>query len=124
MPQISQIIQENPGLLSANNPLEIAYKTVVSNSLLGNNGNMIDGILGNEELKGQLMQNPQLKEAIIQQYQKELNNGAAQGLPPLMGNNQTGTQIPASGGELPRNIKDAKQSALRRLQTYSNMNMQ
>ncbi len=124
MPQISQVIQENPGLLGTSNPLEIAYKTVVSNSLLGNNGNVIDGILGNEELKSQLLQNPQLKEAIIQEYQAGLNNGSQQGLPPLMGNNQTGTQIPASGGELPRNIKDAKQSALRRLQTYSNMNMQ
>lgn len=124
LPQISQIIQENPGLLSTNNPLEIAYKTVISNSLLGNNGNMIDGILGNEELKNQLLQNPQLKEAIIQEYQKGLNDGSSQGLPPLMGNNQTGTQIPASGGELPRNIKDAKQSALRRLQSYNNMNMQ
>jgi hypothetical protein len=33
-----------------------------------------------------------------------------------MGNNQTGTQIPASTGELPKNMKEAKLSAIRRLQ--------
>lgn len=123
LPQITQVIQENPGLLNTNNPLDIAYKTVISNSLLGNGGNLIEGILGNEEIKNQLLQNETIRQQIIQEYQNGLNNGNP-GLPPLMGNNQTGTHIPASSGERPANMKEAKQAALRRLQAFSQQNHQ
>jgi len=116
LPQITQVVQENPGLLNTDNPLDIAYKTVISNSLLGNGGNLVEGILGNEDLKNQLLQNEAVKQQIIQEYQQGLNGGTGKELPPLMGNNQTGTQIPASTGELPKNMKEAKLSAIRRLQ--------
>ena len=116
LPQITQVVQENPGLLNTDNPLDIAYKTVISNSLLGNGGNLVEGILGNEDLKNQLLQNEAVKQQIIQEYQQGLNSGTGKELPPLMGNNQTGTQIPASTGELPKNMKEAKLSAIRRLQ--------
>lgn len=114
LPDITRTFQEIPGLLDSKNPLDAAYKLVLSNNLLGNGGNIIDGIMGNEEYKNQLLQNPQLKEAIIQEYQNGLNTGA-QGLPPMMGS-QGGTSIPASGGEQPRNLKESKQAALRRFQ--------
>jgi hypothetical protein len=116
LPQIVQVIQENPGLVNTQDPLGIAYKTVISNSLLGNGGNLVEGILSNEDLKNQLLQNEAIKQQIIQEYQQGLNNGTGKELPPLMGNNQTGTQIPASTGELPKNMKEAKLSAIRRLQ--------
>lgn len=116
LPQIVQTIQENPGLVNTQDPLGIAYKTVISNSLLGNGGNLVEGILSNEDLKNQLLQNEAIKQQIIQEYQQGLNNGTGKELPPLMGNNQTGTQIPASTGELPKNMKEAKLSAIRRLQ--------
>jgi len=116
LPQIVQVIQENPGLVNTKDPLGIAYKTVISNSLLGNGGNLVEGILSNEDLKNQLLQNEAIKRQIIQEYQQGLNNGTGKELPPLMGNNQTGTQIPASTGELPKNMKEAKLSAIRRLQ--------
>lgn len=121
LPQITEVIQNNPGLMGTNNALDIAYKNVISNSLLGNGGNLVEGILGNEDLTNQLAQNDTLKQRIIQEYQNGLNSGNA-GLPPLMGNNQTGTQIPASSGERPANMKEAKQAALRRLQGFNQQN--
>ncbi|GEM_PF-1818157 len=124
LPQITQILQENPGLMQTANPLDVAYKIAMSNNLMGNGGNIVQGVLSNEEYKKQILQDPTLREQIIQEYQAGLNNGTQQGLPPLMGNNQSGTSIPASGGEMPRNMKEAKQAALRRLQSYGNMNMQ
>jgi hypothetical protein len=60
------------------------------------------------------MQNPELKQAIINEYQQGLNSGQ-QGLPPIMGNTQGGS-IPASGGELPKNLKEARMAAMRRFQ--------
>ena len=116
MPQITQVLQENPGLLSTQNPLDIAYSIAVSKNLMGNGGNVVQGVLSNEEYKKQIMQDPTLKQAIIQEYQQGLNSGQ-QGLPPIMGNQQGGS-IPASGGEMPKNLKEAKQAALRRFQNF------
>ena len=113
MTQISQVLQENPGLLSTKNPLDSAYKIALSSNLIGNGGNVVQGVLGNEDYKKQIMADPALREAIIQEYQASLNNGTSQGLPPIMGNNQGGS-IPASGGQSPLNLKEAKQAALRR----------
>lgn len=115
MPQIVEVIKSNPGLMNTANPLDSAYKMAVANNLLGNGGNVVQGILGNEEYKAQLMQNPQLREMIIQDYQNGLNSGTQQAIPPMMGN-QGGTSIPASTGEQPNNLKEASSSALRRLQ--------
>ncbi len=114
LPEITQVLQENPALMGTKDPLGTAYRLAMSNKLLAN-GNPIDSILGNEEYKTQLLQNPQLREAIIQEYQNGLNNGTQQAIPPIMGNNG-GTSIPASTGEQPANLKEASQSALRRLQ--------
>lgn len=114
LPEITQVLQENPSLMGTKDPLATAYKLAMSNKLLAN-GNPIDSILSNEEYKAQLLQNPQLKEMIIQEYQKGLNSGNAQIIPPIMGN-QGGTSIPASTGEQPANLKEASQSAMRRLQ--------
>lgn len=113
MTQISQVLQENPGLLSTKNPLDSAYKIALSSNLIGNGGNVVQGVLGNEDYKKQIMADPSLREAIIQEYQASLNNGTSKGLPPIMGNNQGGS-IPASGGQSPLNLKEAKQAALRR----------
>jgi len=115
MTQISQVLQENPGLMSTKNPLDAAYKIAVSSNLIGSGGNVVQGVLGNEEYKKQIMQDPTLREQIIQEYQASLNNGTSKGLPPIMGNNQGGS-IPASGGETPKNLKEARMSALRRYQ--------
>jgi hypothetical protein len=114
LPEITQVLQENPALMGTKDPLGTAYRLAMSNKLLAN-GNPIDSILGNEEYKAQLLQNPQLKEMIIQEYQQGLNTGNGQAVPPMMGN-QGGTSIPASTGEQPNNLKEASQSALRRLQ--------
>ena len=115
MTEITQVLQENPELMATKNPLDKAYKLAMSNNLMGSNGNIIENILGNEDYKAQIMQNPQLREAIIQEYQNGLNNGTAQVIPPMMGN-QGGTSIPASTGSQPNNLKEAKQAALRRFQ--------
>lgn len=114
MPQITEVLKGNPGLMSTSNPLDSAYKLAVANNLLGNGGDVVQGILSNEDYKAQIMQNPDLKQAIIQEYQQGLNQGQ-QGLPPIMGNTQGGS-IPASGGELPKNLKEARQAAMRRFQ--------
>lgn len=114
MPQITEVLKGNPSLMGTSNPLDSAYKMAVANNLLGNGGNVVQGILGNEDYKAQIMQNPELKQAIIQEYQNQLNGGG-KGLPPIMGN-APGGSIPASGGEVPRSLKEAKQAALRRLQ--------
>lgn len=115
MPQIIQVLNENPELMGTKDPLGIAYKLAASNNLLGNGGNIVDNVLGNEEYVKQIMQNPTLKEQIIQEYQQGLNNGTSQKLPPIMGNGQGGS-IPVSGGETPKNLKEARMSALRRFQ--------
>lgn len=115
MPQIIQVLNENPELMGTKDPLGIAYKLAASNNLLGNGGNIVDNVLGNEEYMKQIMQNPTLKEQIIQEYQQGLNSGASQKLPPIMGNGQGGS-IPVSGGETPKNLKEARMSALRRFQ--------
>ena len=99
--------------MSTSNPLDSAYKMAVANNLLGNGGNVVQGILGNEEYRQQIMQNPELKQAIIQEYQQGLNSGQ-QGIPPLMGSQ--GGNIPAGGGETPNNLKEAKAAAIRRFQ--------
>ena len=117
MAEITQVLQENPALMGTKNPLDAAYRMAMSNKLLAN-GNVVDSILGNEEYKTQLMQNPQLKEAIIQEYQAQLNSGNGQVVPPIMGT-QGGTSIPASSGSSPNNLREAKQSALRRWQQLS-----
>lgn len=114
MPQITQVLQENPGLINTKNPLDAAYKVAVANNLLGNGGDVVQGILSNEEYKTQIMQNPELKQAIIQEYQNQLNSGQP-GIPPIMGN-APGGSIPVSGGETPKNLKEARMSALRRFQ--------
>lgn len=115
MSQIIQVLNENPELMGTKDPLGIAYKLAASNNLLGNGGNIVENVLGNEEYMKQIMQNPTLKEQIIQEYQASLNNGTSQGLPPIMGSQQGGS-IPASGGETPKNLKEARMSALRRFQ--------
>ena len=114
LPEITQVLQENPALMGTKDPLGTAYRLAMSNKLMAN-GNPIDSILANDEYKAQLLQNPQLKEMIIQEYQKGLNAGNGQAVPPMMGN-QGGTSIPASTGEQPANLKEASQAALRRLQ--------
>lgn len=114
MQEISQVLQENPGLMQTKNPLDVAYKIAVSSNLIGNGG-IVQGVLGNEEYKKQIMSDPTLREQIIQEYQTQLNNGTSKGLPPIMGNTQGGS-IPASGGQTPLNLKEAKQAALRRFQ--------
>jgi len=114
MPQIVEVLKTNPGLMSTGNPLDSAYKMAVANNLLGNGGDVVQGILGNEEYRTQIMQNPELKQAIIQEYQNQLNNGQPD-VPPIMGN-APGGSIPASGGELPKNLKEARQAAMRRFQ--------
>ena len=114
LPEITQVLQENPALMGTKDPLGTAYRLAMSNKFMAN-GNPIDSILANEEYKTQLLQNPQLKEMIIQEYQKGLNAGNGQAVPPMMGN-QGGTSIPASVGEQPANLKEASQAALRRLQ--------
>lgn len=114
MPQITEVLKGNPGLMSTANPLDSAYKMAVANNLLGNGGDVVQGILGNEDYKAQIMQNPELRQAIINEYQQSLNQGQ-QGLPPIMGNTQGGS-IPASGGEMPKNLKEASQAARRRFQ--------
>jgi hypothetical protein len=111
MPQIVEVLKTNPGLMSTANPLDSAYKMAVANNLLGNGGNVVQGILSNDEYRQQIMQNPELRQAIIQEYQKGLNEGQ-QGIPPLMGSQ--GGNIPANGGATPNNLKESKQSALRR----------
>ena len=113
IPQITEVLRGNPGLMSTSNPLDSAYKMAVANNLLGNGGNVVQGILGNEEYRQQIMQNPELKQAIIQEYQQGLNSGQ-QGIPPLMGSQ--GGNIPAGGGETPNNLKEAKAAAIRRFQ--------
>lgn len=113
MPQITEVLRGNPGLMSTSNPLDSAYKMAVANNLLGNGGDVVQGILGNEEYRQQIMQNPELKQAIIQEYQQGLNSGQ-QGIPPLMGSQ--GGNIPAGGGETPNNLKEAKAAAIRRFQ--------
>lgn len=113
MPQITEVLRSNPGLMNTSNPLDSAYKVAVANNLLGNGGNIVQGILGNEEYKQQIMQNPELRQAIIQEYQQGLNQGD-KGIPPLMGSQ--GGDIPASGGETPKNLKEARAAALRRYQ--------
>lgn len=114
LPEITQVLQENPALMGTQDPLGTAYRLAMSNKLMAN-GNPIDSMLANDEYKAQLLQNPQLREMIIQEYQQGLNNGNGQVVPPMMGN-QGGTSIPASTGEQPNNLKEASQSALRRLQ--------
>lgn len=114
LPEITQVLQENPALMGTQDPLGTAYRLAMSNKLMAN-GNPIDSMLANDEYKAQLLQNPQLREMIIQEYQQGLNNGNGQAVPPMMGN-QGGTSIPASTGEQPANLKEASQSALRRLQ--------
>lgn len=114
LPEITQVLQENPALMGTQDPLGTAYRLAMSNKLMAN-GNPIDSMLANDEYKAQLLQNPQLREMIIQEYQNGLNNGTQQAVPPMMGN-QGGTSIPASTGEQPANLKEASQSALRRLQ--------
>ncbi len=113
IPQITEVLRDNPGLMNTANPLDSAYKMAVANNLLGNGGNVVQGILGNEEYRQQIMQNPELKQAIIQEYQQGLNSGQ-QGIPPLMGSQ--GGNIPAGGGETPNNLKEAKAAAIRRFQ--------
>lgn len=114
LPEITQVLQENPALMGTQDPLGTAYRLAMSNKLMAN-GNPIDSMLANDEYKAQLLQNPQLREMIIQEYQNGLNSGTQQAVPPMMGN-QGGTSIPASTGEQPNNLKEASQSALRRLQ--------
>lgn len=115
MPLIKQVLEENQDLMQTSDPLGIAYKLAMSNNLLGNGGNIVQGVLGNEEYKKQIMSDPAIREAIIQEYQASLNNGTSKGIPPIMGNQQGGS-IPASGGETPKNLKEARMSALRRFQ--------
>ena len=50
-----------PELMGTKDPLGIAYKLAASNNLLGNGGNIVDNVLGNEEYMKQIMQNPTLK---------------------------------------------------------------
>lgn len=118
MPQITQVLQENPGLMNTRNPLDSAYKMAVANNLMGSGGDVVQGILSNAEYKQKIMQNQQLREEFRQEYLKELNSNQPGTAPSLMGNNPGGS-IPASGGETPRSLKEAKQSALRRLQGYN-----
>jgi hypothetical protein len=113
MPQITETLRNNPELLGTKDPLGNAYKLAIANNLMGN-GDVVQGVLGNEEYRQQIMQNPELKQAIINEYQQGLNSGQ-QGLPPIMGNTQGGS-IPASGGELPKNLKEARMAAMRRFQ--------
>ena len=51
IPQITEVLRGNPGLMSTSNPLDSAYKMAVANNLLGNGGNVVQGILGNEGIQ-------------------------------------------------------------------------
>lgn len=121
--QINMILQENPVLIGSEDPLMTAYQMATARNLMGDSGDILSNILGNEQYKSQILQNPDIKQAIINEYQQQLNGGrgmSSTNLPPMMGNNQSGTSIPASGGEAPRNLKEAKQAALRRLTAMNN----
>lgn len=115
MPQMQQVLSENQTLMNTSNPLEVAYKMVAANQFVGDGGDVVDNILANEELSSKFLQNPKLKEAIIKQYQDSLNGINSNNIPPLMGNQGGGQGAPISGGTAPRNLKEARQSALRRL---------
>ena len=116
--EMTLILKENPALMQTQNPLGTAYQMATAKDLVGQGGNVIDNMMGNDRYRQQLMGNEQLRQAIIEDYRNQLNGqmSQAQQMPPIMGNNQSGSSIPASGGELPRNLSEAKQAALRRMQ--------
>lgn len=116
--EMSLILKENPALMQTQNPLGTAYQMATAKDIVGQGGNVIDNMMGNDRYRQQLMGNEQLRQAIIEDYRNQLNGqmSQAQNIPPIMGNNQSGSTIPASGGETPRNLSEAKQAALRRMQ--------
>lgn len=117
--EMTLILRENPQLMQSANPLQTAYQMATARELVGQNGgNVVDNMMNNNKYREQLVNNEALRQAIIQDYTNKLNGqmSQAQQMPPIMGNNQSGSTIPASGGETPRNLSEAKQSALRRIQ--------
>lgn len=116
IPLMQEILNQNPYISQAPNPLQIAYELATAKSVIGQGGDVVSGVLGNENYRNKLKQDETLRKEIITEYQNSLNNGGGTKLPSIMGNSHTGSSISASSGESPMNLKQARESALRRLQ--------
>lgn len=123
---MSQIIQSNPDMteLAKTNPkaaLERSHQIAVGQQLAGDGGDIVGGILSNEELKTQIMSNPDIQKQIIDNYVASLNGGPATGLPPVLGNGGSNTTIAPTPQNTPKSMKESKQAALARFaQTNQN----
>lgn len=124
---MSNILKTNPILAevakkSPDQALKLAHSQAVSEALAPN-GDVMAGITGNEALKNQILSNPDIKQAIINEYIASLNGGA-QGVPPIMGNGTATPGIAPTQANQPHTMQDARKSAEARIAAHQQNQMQ
>lgn len=87
------------------------------------NGNIVEGITGNEEVLNQILSNPDVKNRVINEYIASLNGGAPQ-TPPLAGNGSNSPNVAPTPTNRPQNLQDAKKSAMAYFNSLNQAQMQ
>jgi len=117
--QMNKLMAENPNLIelakkSPSQALNASYKMAVGSQLMGQDGNIVDGIMNNEELLTQILSNPDVKKRIIEDYTSSLNSTT----PPIIGGNASTQPITITPENKPKTLEQGRASALARVRQY------
>lgn len=111
---MARIIEEDEGIRTSKNPLEVAYKLAKSERLeqqlqqtLTQNNKPIDEIIKEQDTLKQLLSNKEIKSMIV----KELMNEKEQ-IPQVIGSNGSEGNTSVNIGEKPKTIKDGTKAWL------------
>lgn len=126
--QMNEIIRTNPMIadIARKDPIQ-ALNLSLSQAMtqtIAPNGNVVEGVLGNEEMRKQIASNPELKKQIIDEYLASLNGGQAEQIPPIAGNGSAAPNIAPTPVNKPQNLQDAKKSALAYFNSLNQAQMQ
>lgn len=108
-PIMAQIIDQAPHLVSGPNPMQTIYRMARGYMPGGQAQPMtVESVLGNQQLAGQLMAHPAIRDQVIRSYVEAIR----QGQPPVNLSAPPGGVSPALPEQRPRSIKEAGRMAL------------
>ena len=124
---MSNILNSNPSIAQVaktapDQALKMAYSQALAETLAPN-GDVVSGIMGNESIKNQILNNPDIQKQIIDQYIASLNSGQGQQVPPLAGNGGSPGIAPTQANK-PRTMQEAQKAAEARIAARSQAQMQ